>query len=125
MSATGHAAHPDEIIESCRALQAHLLKLQEDATKMVHDWEEDVRERELAEKRSLAPGWLDRDEKLLEPERLDDKKKEDETDLMGSTRHVSEDGPAQNVSSVHPPGSGRPSNEGEELDRAFGGLGVN
>ncbi len=34
------------------------------------DWEEDILARELAEKRSRAPGWLDREEKLLEPERV-------------------------------------------------------
>ena len=32
-------------------------------------WEDAIRERELKEKRRRAPGWLDREEKILEPEK--------------------------------------------------------
>lgn len=32
-------------------------------------WENSIRERELQEKRRRAPGWLDSDSKLLEPEK--------------------------------------------------------
>lgn len=69
VSASGHAAHPDEIISSCQALQAHLQKLQENAERTLRGWEAGLKDQELAEKRRLAPGWLDRDEKILEPER--------------------------------------------------------
>lgn len=81
----------------------------------------------------MAPGWLDRDEKLLEPERRREMVVDNKVDgLMTSAkmRMPSEAGSvgggdgggslgstATNV----PPNNN--SNEGEELDRAFGGLG--
>ncbi|ROV89580.1 hypothetical protein VMCG_09930 [Cytospora schulzeri] len=69
ISQSGHAAHPDDIIASCRALQAHLSKLQADAEQELRALDERIRERELAEKRRVAPGWLDSEARLLEPER--------------------------------------------------------
>jgi len=66
---SGHTAHPNEIIASCQALQAHIVKVHEDAEQLLREWEKDLKEQELAEKRRVAPGWLDRDEKILEPER--------------------------------------------------------
>lgn len=35
-------------------------------------WLEGLKERELAEKRRKAPGWLDRDEKILAPQKMGD-----------------------------------------------------
>lgn len=35
-------------------------------------WLEGIKERELAEKRRKAPGWLDRDEKILAPQKMGD-----------------------------------------------------
>jgi len=35
----------------------------------VRAWEDSIRERELAEKRRKAPGWLDSESKILEPEK--------------------------------------------------------
>ncbi|KAK3370354.1 hypothetical protein B0H63DRAFT_486857 [Podospora didyma] len=69
ISSSGHAAHPDDIIASCRALQAHIAKLQAEAEAELRALDERARARELAEKRRLAPGWLDSDARLLEPER--------------------------------------------------------
>ena len=37
--------------------------------KKVEEWEKSIDERELAERRRRAPGWLDREERLLEPEK--------------------------------------------------------
>lgn len=70
VSQSGHAAHPDDIIASCRALQAHVGKLQADAERELRELDERIRARELAEKRRVAPGWLDSDARLLEPERV-------------------------------------------------------
>ena len=69
---TGHSAHPDQIIESCRALQEHLKKIQEDTLRALSSWEGNIRDRELAEKRRVAPGWLDVEEsgRGLVPERI-------------------------------------------------------
>ncbi|KAK0720089.1 hypothetical protein B0H67DRAFT_599668 [Lasiosphaeris hirsuta] len=69
ISSSGHAAHPDDIIASCRALQAHVAKLQADAESELSALDERIRARELAEKRRVAPGWLDSEARLLEPER--------------------------------------------------------
>lgn len=33
----------------------------------MEQWERSIKDRELAEKRRRAPGWLDRDEKILSP----------------------------------------------------------
>src|ERR1700753_1904669 len=69
---TGHSAHPDQIIESCRALQEHLKKMQEDTMRAISNWEGEIQDRELAEKRRVAPGWLDVEEsgRGLVPERI-------------------------------------------------------
>lgn len=69
VSPSGHAAHPDEILASCRALQAHVAQLCATAEADVARLEERIRARELAEKRRVAPGWLDSEARLLEPER--------------------------------------------------------
>ncbi len=120
-SSAGHAAHPDEIIASCKALQAHLQKVQDDAEKMLREWEEELRQRELAEKRRVAPGWLDSDEKILEPEKR-------------ATGHRGRgEGGSQVVDLLDRQDSGydamelagpTENREGEQLDRAFGGLGI-
>ena len=69
VSSSGHAAHPDDILASCRALREHVTKLQAEAEAELRALEERIRARELAEKRRVAPGWLDSDMHLLEPER--------------------------------------------------------
>ncbi|KAJ9629473.1 hypothetical protein H2203_001847 [Taxawa tesnikishii (nom. ined.)] len=68
-SSSGFAAHPSAIIAQNRALLEQLAKSARDAEHAVTRWEAGIRERELAEKRRKAPGWLDREEKILEPER--------------------------------------------------------
>ncbi|KAK4152476.1 hypothetical protein C8A00DRAFT_34832 [Chaetomidium leptoderma] len=69
VSASGHTAHPDEILASCRALHAHVAQLQAQAERDLAGLTERIRARELAEKRRVAPGWLDSEARLLEPER--------------------------------------------------------
>ncbi|CEJ89802.1 hypothetical protein VHEMI05626 [[Torrubiella] hemipterigena] len=105
VSNTGHAAHPDDIIASCKALHAHVIKLQEDADRDLREFDERIKERDLAEKRRLAPGWLDSDARLLEPQ------KSAQENLMDSEMKTSEVTQA-------PPAH----DQGAELDRAFGGM---
>lgn len=112
VSASGHAAHPDEIVESCRKLQAHLQRQQEEADRAVKEWEERIRQRDLAEKRRVAPGWLDAEQKLLEPERPNEPK--------NPPGRASVNVAAQESASAPDPQD----RVGEELDRAFGGLDV-
>ncbi|KAK1998831.1 hypothetical protein LX36DRAFT_710578 [Colletotrichum falcatum] len=109
VSQSGHAAHPDDIIASCRALQEHITKMQEDAERDLRDLENRIQERELAEKRRVAPGWLDSEARILEPE-----KAPGSGAGTGTVSPESED-------ARHP--SGMPMNDqGAELDRVFGGL---
>ncbi|KAF4544158.1 Conserved oligomeric golgi complex subunit 2 protein [Lasiodiplodia theobromae] len=120
MSASGqHAAHPDDIIASCRALQAHLTRLTEDARATVRQWEEGIRERDLAEKRRVAPGWLDEDVKMLVPERKGDGGGGGQ---QGGSL-LDEAAPQQQQQGEAMQGVVQ-SDEGAELDRAFGGLGI-
>lgn len=119
MSPSGHTAHPDEIIASCQALQTHIQKVQEDADQTLRDWEARLEEQELVEKRRVAPGWLDRDEKILEPERqIKRSGASGQSNAQTSSNNMMDwqDNIDDRVS--EPPEN----NEGNELDRAFGGL---
>jgi hypothetical protein len=116
VSPGGHAAHPDEILASCQALEDHIKKLQAEGEVAIREWEESIKQRELAEKRRVAPGWLDREEKLLQPTRRLS---------QGSSMHSP--GPL-NQSAAQGSRDGTPaispSREGQEMDRAFGALGI-
>ncbi|KAJ5222041.1 uncharacterized protein N7469_010928 [Penicillium citrinum] len=107
-----HAAHPDEILAACESLEQHLKKTRNDSEAKIKAWEESIRQRELAEKRRVAPGWLDRDEKILQPSRTATSPEAHGESLLDS--------------SFGDQGSSMPSmvphDEGEELDRAFGGM---
>lgn len=131
VSQSGHAAHPDDIIASCRALQAHLTKLQGDAEQELRDLDERIKARELAEKRRVAPGWLDSDARLLEPERTGGNGQE-ATDLMtGDIPGASASDQLRGMSLVaQQPHTGpgglsemaAPDDQGAQLDKAFGSL---
>lgn len=84
--------------------------MQEDAERDLRELEERIRERELAEKRRLAPGWLDSDARLLEPERA-------------GPGHQPEPSPPTSNGQSDRGGSGDvSSDEGAQLDRAFGDM---
>ncbi|KAK3064082.1 hypothetical protein LTS18_010243 [Coniosporium uncinatum] len=129
-STSGHSAHPDDIIASCRALQSHLEKLEREAREMVQGWERDIRERDLAEKRRMAPGWLDVDERsrMLQPERKGEQMGPDglmggdaEMDGMEGGAMGREGGLTTQMEGMRlDERGGGSSREGEELDRAFG-----
>lgn len=116
VSSSGHAAHPDEIIASCKALQAYIQKAQDDADRELKAWEDAIAARELAEKRRVAPGWLDSDARILEPERKTAAGRGNLMDVDVSSNDASR--LAQTPVVV-------PSQEGDELDRAFGGIALN
>jgi hypothetical protein len=111
VSSTGLAAHPEDIIASCKALQDHLKKQQDDAQDLLQRWQVDIAERELAEKRRLAPGWLDRQEKILEPERRGSVPAKSES-IMDATQQEEAGVVAGAVLSPQ-------ESAGAELDRAF------
>lgn len=81
-----------------------------------------MKEEELAEKRRLAPGWLDRDEKILQPSRANH--------AEGSPRDMLEP-QSSNVMDRQNEEEGLPSKRlatpdpaGEALDRAFGSIDI-
>lgn len=112
-----HAAHPDEILAACQSLEQHLKKTRTDAEKAIQAWEESIKQRDLAEKRRLAPGWLDRDEKLLQPTRSTTSQAN-----AGAAVSLLDSASDDQEASIMP--SMVPRDEGEELDRAFGSLGL-
>ena len=108
-SASGHTAHPEDIIASCTGLEQHIAKTKDEAKRQLEEWEQSIKDKELAEKRRVAPGWLDRDEKILEPM----KPSTENQDLLdtGGPDHVM--APAMS-----------PSKEGEAIDQVFGKMAV-
>lgn len=109
VSSTGHAAHPDDIAATCREMHAHLAAMQADAERDLAGLREAARRRELAEKRRIAPGWLDSEVRVLEPERKEGAGRAERAEAeMEGTEGRGEGG-----------GDG-----GAELDRAFGSLRV-
>jgi hypothetical protein len=109
-----HAAHPDDILAACQSLEQHLKKTRDDSKAALKAWEDSIQQRELAEKRRVAPGWLDRDEKILQPSRTGASPEAKGESLLDSS--------SGDQGSSMP--SMQPRNEGEELDRAFGALGM-
>jgi hypothetical protein len=150
VSPSGHAAHPDEILASCRALHAHVAQLQAQAEKDLAELTERIKARELAEKRRVAPGWLDSEARLLEPERTggvvagagawvpgsgtrggsgsgSGSGAQQEMLLQQPVQGHGVDGVGYGNGYGHGPGGASEMavpDEGEELDRAFGGLQV-
>ena len=91
--------------------------MQENAERTIREWEDNLRKEQLAEKRRLAPGWLDRDEKILQPAKM----------AAGSV--VPEQGQSANLMDQQADETSdvqmqQPvaSQEGDELDRAFGSM---
>lgn len=93
--------------------------MQEDAQRALQEWEDSIKERELAEKRRVAPGWLDREEKILEPEKKRDSSLAPAAgqSQYGNIMDSQDPGPVQRSLTE------QQAAEGEELDRAFGGMG--
>ena len=82
------------------------------------EWQNTIDARELAEKRRIAPGWLDGATRILEPARV--------VKATGpeTPRESLMDGDVSSadVSSLNQAAVVAPSRDGEDLDRAFGGL---
>jgi hypothetical protein len=123
VSTSGHAAHPDEIIASCKALQAYIQKVQDDADKELKAWEDAIAARELAEKRRVAPGWLDSDARILEPERKTASSSANAASRQANLMDVEVS--RAEASNLQGTPVAVPSGGGDELDRAFGGISLN
>lgn len=68
-SSSGFAAHPRTIIAQNKSLLEQIEKQRKDAEQQVREWEQSISDRELAEKRRKAPGWLDTEDRILQPEK--------------------------------------------------------
>ena len=127
VSQTGVTATPDSILSSCVALQSHLAQLESNARATLKDWEDRRRAADLAEKRRVAPGWLDGDVKILKPENVSEGQDVQMGEASGVQQQQQQQQP-QRRTSVGIKGlierrDGIPDErEGEALDRAFGGL---
>jgi hypothetical protein len=117
VSATGgFATHPSTIAAQNRALLEQIEKDQQSGRTKVEAWEEEIKERELQERRRRAPGWLDRDEKMLVPERKETPGQE--KNLIDDDRDVKE-GDRMEQERVKE-GKRKVEELGDALDRAFG-----
>ncbi|KAG9245446.1 hypothetical protein BJ878DRAFT_501507 [Calycina marina] len=117
VSSSGHAEYPNDIIASCKAMQAYIQKLQDDADRNLKEWQEAIDARDLAEKRRIAPGWLDGGTKILEPAKVP-------IATGGSSRRSLMDGDVSSADAsalIQNPATA-PTRDGDELDRAFGRL---
>ena len=115
VASSGHAAHPDDIVATCRALHAEVARMQEGAERELRAFEDRLRDRDLAEKRRLAPGWLDSEARLLQPERSSAAPLDDGGEGMAELQVAQPP--------LQPQQPSRPEvDEGAELDRAFGGM---
>lgn len=82
-----------------------------DAEQKVRQWEQSIRDRELAEKRRKAPGWLDSEQHLLQPEKnARDLPKEQPVNLMDESE------PVQNTQRRDQ----QVDDLGDAMDKAFG-----
>lgn len=117
VSASGHAEHPDDILAQCKALHAYIDKAKNDAEKEVKEWEERIKARELAEKRRVAPGWLDSDMHLLEPA-----KRQAASGSGQNTSIMDVDASSAEASRLGESLSDQKAREGKQIDEAFGGL---
>lgn len=84
--------------------------MQEDADRELREFDQRIKARELAEKRRLAPGWLDSEMHILEPEKSTPVQQQD-------TGNVTESQDTQNAQNGN-----ATTDQGAELDRAFGGM---
>lgn len=92
--------------------------MEKEATETVRRWENEIRERDLAEKRRVAPGWLDAEERILVPQSTGNNTTHDLLSGDDGTGHK------EGNLETHQASEEMRDREGEELDRAFGGLGL-
>nr|POE72751.1 hypothetical protein CFP56_30690 [Quercus suber] len=103
------AAHPSTIIAQNKALLSQFEKQAKDAEERIRNWEQEITDRELAEKRRKAPGWLDGEQKLLMPERTGRKEKTPDINLMDDLASSEMESKTKDVDEL-----------GDAMDRVFG-----
>ncbi|KAI5780681.1 hypothetical protein DFH27DRAFT_656896 [Peziza echinospora] len=111
-SSTSALPTPTTLTSATHALLTHLQALRAESEEKLAVWERGIRERELAEMRRVAPGWLDTGIVMLVPERVGG----------GGEGGKGKEGEGEGEAGEG--GGGKGGEEGRELDRMFGGLGV-
>lgn len=99
--------------------------MQRDGERVLTEWEEKIKGEELREKRRVAPGWLDREERVLEPERKTELSGSGGDHVLGGTAGMGGYGRNETVrSEIIMQGHQGPLQNaaGDELDRAFGSM---
>jgi len=125
-SSSGFTAHPSGIIAQNQSLLEQLSRAPGEAQTKIQEWENAIRDRELRDKRRKAPGWLDREEKILEPVHVIERKNGDShgrksapTDLMDNNDGVS----GHSLDNVAMEREGKDvADLGLQMDRAFGDI---
>ena len=110
-SSSGFAAHPKTIIAQNKSLLEQIEKQRKDAEQEVRAWEQKIRDRELAEKRKKAPGYLDTEQYILQPE-----KPRTESKAAGNVNLMDEPAESSGVSRTDK----QVDDLGDAMDRAFG-----
>ncbi|EPS45804.1 hypothetical protein H072_144 [Dactylellina haptotyla CBS 200.50] len=107
---------PEQLIVDCNNLAAYLTGESKTAKEDLEKWVKSIDDRELMEKRRVAPGWLDTGVLMLEPTKSGPPQ-------GGLGPHVLT--PEQKMLGVGDEDKGKQATSpGEELDRAFGGMGI-
>lgn len=100
-----------------KALNAMIDKMMIDADREIKEWEEGIKQRELAEKRRVAPGWLDSEVRVLEPAKRGEEKGKNVMDSIDHLQEGRKDGLGDSLVD-------KVEREGEQMDKAFGGLDI-
>lgn len=87
-----------------------------DADREIKEWEEGIKQRDLAEKRRVAPGWLDSEVRVLEPAKRGEEKGKNVMDSIDHEEGRKDELGESLVDKVE--------REGEQMDKAFGGLNI-
>lgn len=111
-SSSGFAAHPRTITSQNKSLLEQIEKQRKDAQRKVKEWEQSINDRELAEKRRKAPGWLDTEDRILQPDKPKAEMADAGMNLM--------DEPAEADAAPAPKGDKDVDDLGAAMDRAFG-----
>lgn len=111
----GYTAHPSTIAAQNKALLKRIEEQADEGRKKVEEWEESIRARELAERRRKAPGWLDSEARLLEPEKAGESKGEAPRNIMDEEERVPIAIDAEKAAN-----NKQVDDLGQALDRAFG-----
>ena len=99
--------------------------MQREGERVLKEWEEKVRGDELREKRRVAPGWLDREERVLEPERKTGLSGSGDGGLGGTAGmggHRRNETTAGSEIIMQGQQGSLQNAAGDELDRAFGSM---